>query len=99
MNKRLYSLEEIKKRLASTAEQYGVEKAYVFGSYARGEATPESDVDICIEKGKIRTLFELSGFYLDLQEALDKNVDVVTNSSLSGNFKDRVEHEMILVYG
>jgi len=94
-----YSIEEIKSKISVTARQYGVQKAYLFGSYARGEASLESDIDLCIEKGKIRTLFELSGFRQDLEEMLGNQVDVVTTTSLSGDFKDQVEKEMILIYG
>jgi predicted nucleotidyltransferase len=57
-----HSIEDIKNKITNIARQYGIQKAYLFGSYARGEAGFESDIDICIEKGKLRTLFELSGF-------------------------------------
>jgi predicted nucleotidyltransferase len=94
-----YTIAEIKNRVSDAARQYGVTKAYVFGSYARGEAGPESDIDICIEKGNIRTLFELSGFCQDLQESLDAKVDVVTTASLSGDFREQIGKDMVLIYG
>jgi predicted nucleotidyltransferase len=94
-----FSIEEIKGRVSAVAEQYGIEKAFLFGSYARGEATPESDVDICIEKGKIRTLFELSGFCVDLEETLGSHVDVVTTAALDGSFKENIEKDMVQIYG
>ncbi|MDR0486739.1 MAG: nucleotidyltransferase domain-containing protein [Treponema sp.] len=43
-------------KITNTARQYGIQKAYLFGSYARGEAGLESDIDIRIEKGKLRML-------------------------------------------
>jgi len=98
MNK-LHTIEEIKRKITGTAQQYGIQKAYLFGSYARGEAMPESDIDICIEKGKIRTLFELSGFCQDLEEVLENKVDLITTSSLSDNFKKQIEKDMVLLYG
>jgi predicted nucleotidyltransferase len=94
-----YSIEEIKNRIINTAKQYGVKRAYIFGSYARGEAKPESDIDICIEKGNIRTLFELSGFCQDLEDSLEHKVDVITTAALSDAFKRRIEKDMVLVYG
>jgi len=94
-----YTLDEIKTRVSDKARQYGVKKVYLFGSYARGEASPGSDIDICIEKGSIRTLFELSGFCLDLEESLGNKVDLVTTSGLSGEFKKQVEKDMVLIYG
>ena len=64
-----------------------------------GEAERESDIDICIEKGKLRTLFELSGFCQDLEETLGNKVDVVTTAGLSNDFKEQIEKDMLLIYG
>jgi len=94
-----YTLDEIKTMVSDKARQYGVKKVYLFGSYARGEASPGSDIDICIEKGSIRTLFELSGFCQDLEESLGNKVDLVTTSGLSGEFKEQLEKDMVLIYG
>ncbi|MDR1838403.1 MAG: nucleotidyltransferase domain-containing protein [Treponema sp.] len=93
-----YTIEEIKNKITNTARQYGIQKAYLFGSYARGEAENKSDIDICIEKGNLRTLFELSGFCQDLEETLGNKVDVVTTTGLSGDFKEKIGREMILIY-
>ena len=93
-----YSIEEIRSKIANTARLYGIQRAFLFGSYARGDADYESDIDICIEKGKLRTLFELSGFCNDLEETLGNKVDVVTTVGLSPSFKDKIEKEMILIY-
>ena len=93
-----YSVAEIKNKITAVARQYGIQKAYLFGSYARGEAGLNSDIDICIEKGKIRTLFELSGFYQDLEETLGSKVEVITTAGLSAGFKEQIEKEMILIY-
>ena len=95
----LYTIQDIKSKIAETARQYGIQKVYLFGSYARGEAGNKSDIDICIEKGKIRTLFELSGFCQELEETLGNKVDVITTSGLSNNFKERIEKDMVLIYG
>ena len=97
--KKPYTIEEIKNKITNAAQQYGIQKAYLFGSYARGEANVESDIDLCIEKGNIRTLFELSGFRQDLEEALGNQVEVITTSSLSDDFKEQIGKEMVLVYG
>lgn len=93
-----YTIEEIKSKVSDTARHYGIKRAYLFGSYARGEAGTESDIDICIEKGKIRTLFDLSGFCQDLKENLETEVDVVTTAGLSGSFKEQIEKDMVLIY-
>ena len=95
----LYSLNDIKTKVANTARQYGVKKVFLFGSYARGKENPGSDIDICIEKGNIQTLFELSGFCQDLEETLGSKVDVVTTVTLSEEFKKQIEKDMVLIYG
>jgi predicted nucleotidyltransferase len=100
MTRKVYSIDEIKDCVVPVAKEFGVTKAYLFGSYARGEAKPDSDVDICIEKGKIRSLFQLGGFYADLEENLDKEIDVVTLDGLKDNdFKHNIEKEMVEIYG
>ena len=94
-----YTIDEIKNRFTGVANKYGIQKAFLFGSYARGEAGYKSDIDICIEKGKIRTLFELSGFCLDLEEILGNKVDVITTAGMSDDFRAKIEREMIHIYG
>ena len=94
-----HTILDIKNRIAEPARKYGIQRAYVFGSYARGNAALDSDIDICIEKGNIRTLFEFSGFCQDLEEIFGNKVDVVTTAGLSDDFKKQIEQDMVLVYG
>lgn len=51
MTDKIYSIDEIKKIISPIASRYGVERVFLFGSYARGEATEESDLDFRIDKG------------------------------------------------
>ena len=55
-----------------------LKKLYIFGSYSRGEATKDSDIDIIIEKGELRTLLELASLQNDLITILKKEVDILT---------------------
>ena len=95
---RIYTVSEIKDRIIPIARNYGVEKVYLFGSYAQNKATQNSDVDLRIDSGKIMTLFALGGFYADICEILGKNVDIVTSDAMSGNFRSRIQGEEILIY-
>ena len=56
MTSKIYSIDEIKAMVAPIAEQYGVARIFLFGSYARGEAKPDSDLDFRVDKGSLRGL-------------------------------------------
>jgi predicted nucleotidyltransferase len=99
MNDTLYTITEIKERITPIAQQYGLDKVYLFGSYARGEAKPDSDIDLCIEKGRLRTFFEFSGFCVDIEDALKKQVDVVTTAGIDDEFRSNIEKEYEVIYG
>jgi predicted nucleotidyltransferase len=90
---------ELKTRIAPIASRHGVRRVYLFGSRARGDARSDSDIDLCIEKGSIRTLLDLSGFYMDLQETFGCPIDVVTTDSIDGDFKSAIEKDFVEIYG
>ena len=94
----MLSIPIIKERIAPICKQYGVEKAYLFGSYARGDATENSDVDLHIESGHIDNLFTLSGFRLDLVDALGVEVDIVSKQPESPSFQRNLAKDEVLLY-
>ena len=96
----MLTIEEIKAAVTKVGKRYGIKSAYLFGSYARGEAVEDSDVDIIIDRGKIDGLIELSGFRLDLMRELNGNeVDVVTVGGVRPKFLDLIKNDRILIYG
>ncbi|MCL2158929.1 MAG: nucleotidyltransferase domain-containing protein [Oscillospiraceae bacterium] len=102
MSDRIYSIEEIKSIVAPIATKYDVDGVFLFGSYARGEATNTSDLDFVIDKGRLRGL-KFAGMLGDLQENFDKNVDLITSSSLMESngyikFRQKIEKDMIIIY-
>lgn len=94
----VYTIKEIADIVKPIAEQYGVKKMYLFGSYARGEATEDSDVDFRIDKGSLKGLFSLSGLRISISEALDKDVDLLTTNSLSDDFINEIKDDEVLIY-
>ncbi len=94
----IYTITQLREILGAFAEEYGVERVYLFGSYADGCATEESDIDIRIDKGKIRTLFTLSDFMLNLEDKLKVPVDVVTTDSLDPAFLEEISKNEVLIY-
>jgi len=80
----IYSIEQIKERIEPVALKYGLPAVYLFGSYAKGVATEDSDVDILIDRTgtALRGLFAMGGLYNDLCEAVGKPIDLITTSAL-----------------
>lgn len=77
-----------------------VTKAWLFGSYSRGEERPDSDVDIIVvlDKDAKVGLFKLSGMLLELQDLLNKRVDLVTDKGLLPFARESADHDKILIY-
>ncbi len=78
-------------------QEYGARKVSLFGSYARGEATAESDVDILLDKGEIKGMRVLD-FQDALAECLGKPVDVVTTAGASERFLDKISKDEVVLY-
>lgn len=94
----VYTIEEIKSIIAPIAAAHGVERVYLFGSYARGEATPSSDVDLRVDKGHLKGLVALGALYADLEDGLGKKLDLLTTNSLDQKFLQHISSEEVLIY-
>lgn len=70
----------------------------LFGSYARGTATSESDIDDRVDKGELRGLVSLSGLQQELSEAFEKKIDLLTTNSLSKEFLNQIGEYEICIY-
>ena len=97
MNDIVYSISEIKSIVEPVAREYGVEAMYLFGSYAKGNANARSDVDLRVDRGDARGI-RFGGLLIDLEEALEKRVDLLTTSSLDEAFIQLIANEEIRVY-
>ena len=93
-----YTMEEIKEKTIPIARRYGVKSMSVFGSYARGEANEESDVDFYIDKGKVISLIKYFMFVDELEKSLGCHVDVVTTGIEDKSFLSHIQKEGILLY-
>jgi predicted nucleotidyltransferase len=82
-----------KEQILQLAASYGARNVRVFGSVARGESSPESDIDLLVDLDPDRTLMDLGGLVMDLQSLLRARVDVATERMLRPNVRDRARRE------
>jgi hypothetical protein len=81
--------------ILAIAAKHGVTSIRVFGSFARGEARPDSDLDLLIEAGPQTPPWFPGGLLFDLEAEIGRRVDVVEESSLNPLIRDRVLREAI----
>ena len=79
------------------ADKYGATDVRVFGSVARGDADVSSDIDFVVRMSPGRSLFDLGGLLMDLQDLLGRRVDVVTERGLRPRMRERVLREAVPV--
>ena len=90
------TLKQIKDIIKPILHKHGIDEVYLFGSYARGEATSKSDVDIYCEKGNVRTLIQQGFLEEELEKALKKDIDIVfTTSQMNDFFRNQLEGDLI----
>ena len=89
------ALREKRQQILALAEKYGARNVRIFGSVARGEARPDSDIDFLVELEPGRSLFDLGGLLYELQFLLGVEVDVVTEKGLRARIRERVLREAI----
>ena len=89
---------DIKRKIKPILKKNDVKRAAIFGSYARGDEKKNSDVDILIEyKKNNKSLLDLAGLKIDLEEKLDKKVDILTYDSLHPLVKDIILSEQKVI--
>ena len=95
----ILTIKQIKERLKPIIDKHHIKDVYLFGSYARGEATRDSDVDIYCDKGDVRGFYDLSDLYEEFETSLGKKVDIVTiGSEMNEYFKEQIEKDMIKIW-
>ena len=82
-------------QILQAAARRGARNLRIFGSVARGQGRPDSDVDFLVDLDPGRSLLDLGGLLMDLQELLGRPVDVVTEKGLRPRIRDRVLKEAV----
>lgn len=86
-NNKIYNIDKIISITYPIFKKYDIKNVYLFGSYARNEANEYSDVDFLIKGDNTLTLFQLSNLAYDLENALQKEVDIVFEESYTEDIK------------
>ena len=98
MNEGIYNIEDIKALLRPTFEKYGLIRVGLIGSYARGEATGVSDVDILFSTGRAMSLAEWAAFEAEVETCLGKDVDLIEFGSFTPRVEEEVRKELVIIY-
>lgn len=93
-----YTFEELCHIVGAIAAEYGILKVYLFGSRARSDSNADSDYDFCVVTSDDSDLFELGGFFADLRDALEAEMDLVCQESLQDDFSKEVLRDRRLLY-
>lgn len=101
-----YTVEDIRLKIVPIAKKYNIPEIYLFGSYARNEATENSDIDLAIDSSTIHGLLQLMSFKNDVVDALSLSVDLLTlraieqekNNPIKRDFFENFTRERINLY-
>ena len=93
-----YTIDELRSIISPIAAEHGVKSVSLFGSYSKGNASADSDIDLKIEKGQLRAMFQICGFRLAVEDALKLPVDLITSESSDTDFLDMIAKDEVLLY-
>ena len=94
----MQTIESIKEAITPIAKEHGLKRVYLFGSYAKGTANEDSDVDLLIEIGTPISLLGLSEILQDAKEAMNISVDLVTKGGMDQDFEEEIAGSEVLIY-
>lgn len=94
----MLTIDEIKKVVVKVGKKYGVKNAYLFGSYAKGQATEDSDVDILLNSGSINTYDDYYNYHSNLEKDLGTKVDLLTMDGINPRFFELIKNDRIDLY-
>ena len=93
----VYTIPYIRDVVSEYAKKYGANRVSLFGSYARGDMTENSDIDLLISKGSIRGL-QFASLLCDLENAFNKPVDLISDRGMDSRFLNTIRPDEVLLY-
>ena len=97
MNSKKKNIRDLEKKIIRILKRHDVAKAGLFGSFARGESTRKSDVDILINFKGRKSLLDLAGLEIELEKKLNRKVDLLTYNSIHPLLRDRILKEEVRI--
>lgn len=94
---KVMNLDEIKRKALPILKEAGVTRSAIFGSYVRGEAKGDSDIDILVDLPRGKSLFDFVDLQLKLEEALGRKVDLVEYQALKPRLKPYILSEQVQI--
>lgn len=97
---KVYTIDEIREKAVPIAKKYGVKRLSLFGSYARGEADAQSDVDFLYDSdnSKVKSLFDYMDFVEDLESEFKCHIDLVEDGISDKKFLTDIKNDEVLLY-
>ena len=92
------SFEKYKKEITKILRTYHIQQAALFGSFARGEQTKKSDIDLLIRTNGKMTMFQLFQMEEDIEKAISRKVDIVEYEAIKPSLKNRILNDAISIY-
>ncbi len=90
-------LEMLKEKIGPILKRWGIERASIFGSYVRDEAKEDSDIDILVELDDDLSLFDFIGLKLEIEEALERRVDLVEYNTIKPLLRESILKEQVVI--
>ena len=94
----IYTIDQIRDIVSPIAASYGVKSLSLFGSYARGDAKDNSDIDLLLDRTGLQKGWAIGGLYADLADALGKELDMVTTTGADRDFLRRIQQDAVSLY-
>ena len=95
----ILTIKQIRERIKPVVEKHDIKEVYLFGSYARGEATSESDVDLYCDAGNVETLYNHVDIVEELENALGKKVDLIfIGADMHPFFKEQLNKDKLRIW-
>jgi predicted nucleotidyltransferase len=90
--------QDINDKIVNYLKRFNPRRIGIFGSYARNEDTPQSDIDILVDFPEQVSLFDLGGMKVELSEMLNRPVDIVTERGINTRIRDHIYHDLKIIF-